>query len=68
MQKTIAEFAEAQGVDHNVANGVVAFLVAKGLVTKTGENRVLLDEEGKPKRGRPSAIYEFPDEVTVKLA
>lgn len=67
MKKTIAEFAEAQGIDNNVANGVVSFLVTKGLVTKTDENRALVDDEGKPKRGRPSAIYDFPDEVTIKL-
>jgi hypothetical protein len=68
MQKTIAEFAAMQGVDANDAGGFIGFLVAKGKATKTGENRVILDAEGKPKRGRPSAIFDIPDEVSIKLA
>lgn len=67
MNMTIAEFAKSQGVTHHVANGFVTFLVEKGLVTKTDENRAVVDENGKQKRGRPSAVYEFPESVTVEL-
>jgi len=67
MKKTIAEFAKAQGVSHHVANGFVTFLAEKGLIAKTDESRAVVDEDGKPKRGRPSAVFEFPETVTVTL-
>jgi len=68
MKMTIAEFAKAQGTTHHVANGVVTFLVEKGLATKTDENRAVVDAEGKAKRGRPSAVYEIPASVTLDLS
>ncbi len=67
MKMTIAEFAVSQGVTHHVANGVVTFLAEKGQVTKTEESRAVLDENGKKKRGRPSAVYEFPPSITIDL-
>lgn len=67
MKMTIAEFAKAQDVSHHVANGVVTFLVEKGQATKTDENRAAVDENGKKKRGRPSAVYELPETVTIEL-
>ena len=68
MKMTIAEFAVAQGTTSHIANGVVNFLVEKGLATKTDEKRPLMDAEGKPKRGRPSDIYEIPESVTIDFA
>lgn len=67
MNMTIAEFAKAQGVTHHAANGFVTFLVEKGLVNKTDESRAVVDDDGKRKRGRPSAVYEFPESVIVSL-
>ena len=67
MQMTIADFAKSQNVSEHSANGVITFLAEKGLVTKTDETRAVLDDDGKPKRGRPSAVYEFPETITISL-
>jgi len=65
MKMTIAKFAESQNVTAHVANGFMAFLVEKGLATKTSDTA--LDSDGKGKRGRPSSVYEFSDTITVSL-
>ena len=62
---TIAEFAMTEDVSNIVANGAVAYLVAKGVVTKTDEVKTATDENGKTKKGRPSAIFLFPDVVKL---
>ena len=67
MKVTIAEFATAQGVSAGVANGFVNFLVEKGEASKTDESRKPVDENGESKRGRPSAVYEIPETVTLNL-
>lgn len=67
MKMTIADFAKAQNVPHNVANGVMTFLVTKGHATKLDEMRPTADENGGKKRGRPSAVFEMPETLTLKL-
>jgi len=67
MKMTIAEFSTAQNITKHAANGLVSFLVEKEIVTKTDEMRAVLDSDGNPKRGRPSAVYEFPETVTITL-
>ena len=68
MKVTVAEFANAQGVSTSAADGFITFIVDKGKATNTGEMRGLIDTDGKPKRGRPSAIFELPDSVTLDLS
>jgi len=61
MVMTITEFATAQGVDYAIAAGTIKFLTAKGLVKEAGSRSI----EGK--KGKPSALFDIPDTVTLEL-
>jgi predicted ArsR family transcriptional regulator len=67
MKITIAELSEQQGVTGAIANGLIGFLLAKGLATKTDEMRTSKNSDGKQKRGRPSKVYEVSETLTINL-
>jgi hypothetical protein len=62
MQVTVKEFAESQGVDVGMANGVLNFLVRKGLSEVVGHRK---STSGK---GKAASIYEIPENVQNFLA
>jgi hypothetical protein len=61
MRATTKQFAEAHSIDYAVANGVVRFLKAKGLI-KAVDN--VKNSTGK---GKSIEVYEFPPSVTIEL-
>lgn len=58
---TVKEFASTNTVTPLAAQGLITYLVAKGLVKKVDKQRTA---NGK---GKPSTVYEFPDELTLKF-
>lgn len=62
MKVTIAELAAAKHVDYVVASGLLRYLIAQGHAKKVDKRK---SPNGK---GKPTDIYEVPDEVNLKLA
>lgn len=63
-QITVKEFAAKNGLSDKqmvIANNVLQFLVLKGLVKVSGQNKV------PGAKGKPANIYECPEEVTINL-
>ena len=63
-QITVKEFAEKNGLSKKqmvMANNVLQFLVLKGLVTISGQNKV------PGAKGKPANIFECPEKVTIDL-
>lgn len=62
IQITAKEFAEMQKVEYAQANGLIAYLVAKGIASKAGEKP---NASGK---GAKSTIYEIPVQVVLNFS
>lgn len=60
---TIKVLADQLDVDYPVAAGLVKLLVAKGIATVSGKQPAA-SASGK---GKPSTIYEIPDQFTLSL-
>lgn len=58
---TIKEFAKLNDVNENEANGFIKFLVKVGKAKITGK------QVSKSGKGKPSIIYEIPNEFTVTI-
>lgn len=64
---TTKQFQGVLGFNHQVeANAVMKLLVNAGVVKKVGSLKPT-KSDGTPKQGKPSAIYEVPQKVTIKL-
>jgi hypothetical protein len=62
LKLTVAEFREINGLKSQVeANSVMNFLKAKGLAVVVGKRKTA---SGK---GKPSTIFEIPQDVTLSL-
>lgn len=61
MQVTIKQLQEQLGVDYPVAANLAKLAVA------TGQGREVGKVDMKGQKGKPAAIYELPDELTISL-
>lgn len=64
---TIKQFHEMIGVKHQAeANSVMNMLVIKGIAKKVDSIRAC-HEDGRPKQGKPSSVYEIPQFAQIQL-
>jgi hypothetical protein len=61
-QTSIKEFGEKHKVDYPTAQGVIKYLVAKGLAHACGTRKAAGSGKGKP-----TNVYDVPKEVQLKL-
>ena len=57
---TIAELATHHNCEYVEAAGFIRFLLSKGIVK-------LVDKRKAPGRGKPTYIYEIPNDLNMKL-
>lgn len=61
MTLTVNEFAASMNVDYGTANSLLKFLVSRNLAKELGKRAAA-------SRGKPSTIYEVPEQVTLNFS